>query len=185
MRNRALTLAETLVVVSILMLAAALLTPVVLRAKEASKQSACASNLQQLHLFTSIYRERYDGSSLYGNCAAMGLPPHLGAVHAEFDTPRKIHECSGYPSSAGFPAAYVYKMVCEGPFYPPEKVREWQAYSREVGEKMILYIDRNHNTPAAQGSPHMNNLYIGVYLDGQLRKFIKRGDSTTYEFWKE
>lgn len=183
--KRGFTLAETLVVVSILMLAAALLTPVVLRAKEASKQSACASNLQQRHLAMSIYRERYDGSSLYGNCAAMGLPAHPGVVYIELDTPRKVHECSGYPSSALLPAAYVYKVVCEAPWNSPHKVREWQAYSREVGERMILYVDPNHNTTAAQGSPYMNNLYIGVYLDGQLRKFVKRGDSTRFDFWKE
>ncbi len=65
MKQRGYTLTELVVVCSILVVLAAVMTPVIMRAKEAAKESVCASNLHQLWVATALYRERYDGGPAY------------------------------------------------------------------------------------------------------------------------
>lgn len=52
---RAFTLIELLVVIALIVLLASLLTPALRLALEKARQSACASNLQQLHLANTMY----------------------------------------------------------------------------------------------------------------------------------
>lgn len=55
MRKRGFTLIELLVVIAIISILAAILFPVLTRAKEAAKNTACTSNLRQLQLAESMY----------------------------------------------------------------------------------------------------------------------------------
>lgn len=185
MKSRAFTLLETLVVVSIIAVLAALLTPVAIRAKEAGKMNVCAGNLKQLHTAISLYRERYDGTAKYGDCGGMGLPYLLGSVVRELDTPLEIFKCSGATYGGEKYAAYTYHVACEGPGTSLERVAEWKEYSIRSREDMILMSDPNHNPVAARLSPYVNNSYIALYLDGRIRKFVKMGSSSDYDFWKD
>jgi len=54
------TLIELLVVIAIIAILAAILFPVFAKAREKARQSACASNLKQLALATSMYTTDYD-----------------------------------------------------------------------------------------------------------------------------
>ena len=60
-RRRAFTLIELLVVVAILAVLAAILFPVFARAKDAAKGTVCLSNLRQLGLGLTMYRDDHDG----------------------------------------------------------------------------------------------------------------------------
>jgi len=71
------TLIELLVVLGILALLAAILLPVFLTARERAKATACASNLQQLHLAFSQYAA--DNNGFVPPYMAFGLPgSHIG-----------------------------------------------------------------------------------------------------------
>jgi prepilin-type N-terminal cleavage/methylation domain-containing protein len=64
-RNHAFTLVELLIVIAIIGLLAAILMPMLSRARERARQSSCATNLSQIALAVQQYRQdegRYPGS---------------------------------------------------------------------------------------------------------------------------
>ena len=60
-RNRGFTLIELLVVIAIIALLAALLLPVLARAKESGRRTSCLNNLHQLHLALALYANDNEG----------------------------------------------------------------------------------------------------------------------------
>lgn len=62
MNRAAFTLLELLIVIAIIMALAALLLPVLSAARKRALSVPCTSNLHQLHLAWSLYREDYDGA---------------------------------------------------------------------------------------------------------------------------
>lgn len=59
--RRAFTLVETLVVIAVIALLAALLLPALSKAKQSGRRTACASNLRQLSVALSIYAGENEG----------------------------------------------------------------------------------------------------------------------------
>ncbi len=76
--QRAFTLIEILVVIVLIGLLAALLFPVFTKTRQKSRESVCLSNLRQLHLAVSMYRQDYDGvdpsENTKSNCETLGAP---------------------------------------------------------------------------------------------------------------
>jgi len=84
--RRAFTLLELLVVLAITGIIAAVLFPVVGRARERGRRAACASNLYQLGLAFTLYRQDYNG-----------LPDHLSVLSPTYLTDVRLFVC---PSDA-------------------------------------------------------------------------------------
>ena len=60
MKRRGFTLIELLVVIAIIAILAAILFPVFAQAREAARKTACLSNMKQLGLGLTMYRQDYD-----------------------------------------------------------------------------------------------------------------------------
>jgi prepilin-type N-terminal cleavage/methylation domain-containing protein len=72
--RRLLTLIELLVVVAIIAILAAILFPVLARAKEKPRQTACLSNVRQLGLAIMSYAQDHEG------CYPPALMAHVPSV---------------------------------------------------------------------------------------------------------
>ncbi|MCS6918760.1 MAG: type II secretion system GspH family protein, partial [Fimbriimonadales bacterium] len=68
-RFRGFSLIELLVVIGIIALLMAMLTPVFMNARRAAQRTVCISNLRQIGLAVRMYRDDYQE-----------LPPYLSAV---------------------------------------------------------------------------------------------------------
>lgn len=77
-KKRAFTIIELLVVISVIILLAALLLPALNRAKIAADSAACRSNLRQLMVGTSLYVQQI-GAYPLGEWWPIELPPMMGA----------------------------------------------------------------------------------------------------------
>src|SRR3712207_4868512 len=86
--RRGFTLIELLVVIAIIAILAAVLFPVFAQAREKARQAACLSNVKQIALGISMYRQDWDGFNPF-----CGWPPgpkwefnvHQPGSHYEFE----------------------------------------------------------------------------------------------------
>ncbi len=69
--RRGFTLIELLVVIAIIAILAAILFPVFARAREAARQSSCASNVRQISTAVLMYVQDYDEVLPWANCDGM------------------------------------------------------------------------------------------------------------------
>ena len=73
--RKAFTLVETLCVLGIIAIVAAISFPVFAAVRRSSKKAVSMSNLRQVYLQTEMYRSDHDGDGRWGSTYAMGLPP--------------------------------------------------------------------------------------------------------------
>ena len=93
MRQRAaFTLVETLVVIAIIAVLAALLFPVFSAARAAARRTACISNLRQLGLALQMYKQDYGE-----------LPPHLSTINDSYVRDPRIFVCPSDPKKGQYP----------------------------------------------------------------------------------
>ncbi|MFI5385601.1 MAG: prepilin-type N-terminal cleavage/methylation domain-containing protein [Fimbriimonadales bacterium] len=112
--SRAFTLTEMLVVILIVALLAALLFPVLVGAKNKSKEVPCMSNLRQLYVAWSLYTQDDNDT----------MPPSIrevahetpGGVKAVLTCPSDTYGGANKPVSAslGYPVSYYYILNQQG-----------------------------------------------------------------------
>ncbi len=91
-RERAgFTLIELLVVMAIISLLAAILFPVFGQARKAARQTVCVSNLRQVGLALSLYREDYGD-----------LPPHISTLVPAYVSAPRLLVCPNDPKQGQY-----------------------------------------------------------------------------------
>jgi prepilin-type N-terminal cleavage/methylation domain-containing protein len=172
------SLVEVIVVVTIVVIVAAISYPVFTRAKEKSLESQSISNMRQLFIAIEIYRADYGGIP-YGSMEAMGLPPApsekwLGASVAALYPPKQP------------PGGYLYFPV---PKNLDRRAPTWEQYVREHTEATVLIADAGFNPLEPKGAskyyymnPDVEKYVIGMTVGGSIRKQRASG-SLVMQWW--
>jgi prepilin-type N-terminal cleavage/methylation domain-containing protein len=150
-RIRALTLIEIVVVMAIIVALAALIYPVFARAKESSRRTVCKSNLRQIGIAVSLYRQDYDGMEAQKGAtlshSQLGLP-HSWSISTFYDDyvkNRSLLFCPSYvPDGQHLGSSYMWPLF-ESEYTRPDE--NWEGIAALRGEDYPVVICGSHNGP--------------------------------------
>lgn len=179
LRTRAgVTLLEVLVVIAIILVLVSVLTPVAQRVKDNSHETNCVSNLRQMWMAISIYRQDWDGIDTPDHPYRMGLPSYAYLTN-EIITKNRF-KCEGnYRNTEPFYQAFWGNQDLPG-FDEYVKVA-WLPFAAKFGDKLMLIGDRQH-----QRGPYSKisrQRYINMSLEGQLQFSYCFGDPADLVNW--
>ncbi|MFN8138407.1 MAG: hypothetical protein U0R49_01265 [Fimbriimonadales bacterium] len=186
MKTRAFGLVEVLVIVGILAITAAIVTPVYLRAKDRAKENICISNLKQLHVATMMYRHDYDGDGKYGKPSHMGLPLYTTlTLRVNKYITEDVQKCLGVSPTPPSPVLY-------GPCFYGEVPGEhtgpgptpWERTVLANRDDTVLYCDLNHQPPGSKfQAERQTHRGLGVYLSGESKTVKRPGNPLSINWW--
>ena len=178
MKKRGFTLTEVMVVVAIIAVLSAILTPVFISVRESANESVCSEHLHQIQLATEMYRTSEDKDGIFGTPTQMGLNGGLMGL------PLSVYHCTGVEVlRPGNRAVYTTNFPL--PNQPKFLSADWATYAREERGNSVIWFDINHrNSPSTIYSPFVNHFAIGVRLDGQIFTQWKSGDWSDLKYWK-
>jgi len=180
MRRRAFTLIEVLAVLAIIILVASLMYPVFAAAKARAKETVCTSQLRQIGMALSLYREDFGGPSTYGEMSEMGLPPTLKELITRGLLNRELVMCKGRKEGMEPVALYNVTWAPEGTIGVPS----WKDYVQRFGDNSIVMTDENHDfADSPISDPYVLHHGIGLYLDGHVQARTKTGFWTDRIWW--
>lgn len=181
---RGFTIVETLIVAAIIAIIAALLFPVILRAKISGKHSSSLTRLKQLHLVAKLYQTDFGGSGDYGEPSQVGLPvyapePGLGLMDAfrpyGFTSELMLSPCGCQPTNV---CSDVQQMdpIWTWPWWPDESPR--------YRDLTPLFRDLNCNDYSVNlRNPVVSKFGGAVLLSGSARQRHSTGDPFGIEFF--
>lgn len=168
--RRGITLLEILVVFSIMVIMMAILGAVLGRAKEAGKVSSCTSNLHQLAIAASMYRESADGK----------IPPNLFVDTRPLDPfvkAQSVWKCPSDPyrpaanrqtsNRIGKPVSYFSPVTIIDDF-----VAKLEAKDSNFGVFVCLVHGDSHPLAGTLTDPYVDysGLVLTARIDGSVSK---------------
>lgn len=203
-RNSALTLVEVVVVLAIIAIVAALLTPVFMRLKDASKVRASSSNLRQLWTALEMYRNAWDGADIFigpQSYNRIGFPEQVSADQGPNDpfAPYGVtaslwrSPCGGdrtiFESGPTFVRGlYTFAPLFFSPFAmsSPGNASTYGDYIQTYRENMVVFLDPYCN-PAGTSmmSARSKKRGLSILLSGQLLNRRKEGNAFFLQWWSD
>lgn len=180
-RSKAFTVIELLTCISIIIIVAAILQPVFVRAREAAKIAKSESNLKQIATEVVLYQTEYDGVGKYCDAFCMGLPPSppYGKLKSLFTL---------LPPNSPHPMTPIAGKLYYGLYNDPNvdgQSLTWKSYAETFQDRSIIYCDpfnNPKNLPLDNGSFIIRRL-IGVSLGGSIVKFQDTGEWMERQWW--
>ena len=177
MRRPGFTLVEFLVCVAVILVLAAILVPVLLRAKQSASERRSASNLRQLAVLINFYREEQGGGSAAGNPDEMALPVGDAFYDLWSRQGADLHATRRGPCAPFFD--YIYYV----PGYGGNAWENWARYSNKVEGQVVLMGDFTFNTRPEIEVVAVPKFGIGVFLDTSVKTKRRPTDPTFPTWW--
>jgi type II secretory pathway pseudopilin PulG len=189
-RSKAFTLTETLVVIAVIVLLAGLLMPVLGQVRQKAKMSNSMSNLHQLYLGLSMYREESGIAAEYGTAAAMGLPSNLmiSPVHRLVASDEHLWRspcCCHKDAPTGRPDYRRYVSDYAEYFHDDDL---WPSYTEKYMGSSMLLVDFHCNSEDVDLYQPMGKTItgLGVRLDGASVVKVRATTISNFkQFWNQ
>lgn len=167
---RAFSLIEVAVVCGVILLLAAILLPVLMQAKKSALKSRDLSHLKQIGTALLLYRSNCDHSEA-GTAQEMGLPTSDEAMMQSGILAPGLSPTGPNPHKTIF--LYTHDPVM------------WVPYSREFEGRVVLAGDLAWTDPSVDSfvDDGMEKSAAGVYIDGHVKRFVKKGDPIQLNWW--
>ncbi len=179
--NRAWTILETLSVLLITVVLAAVSYPVFAGVKREAKIRSSGAKLQQVYMATMIYREEHDGGG-FGTLEQMGLPSAYFVVTNRFGLSEESmnSSCGAHWSVQPAPGADVHNFV----YFPGDGSSPFPDLAVSWQDRLVLYFDQHCNSSEVDVRNRFHEkLGVGVLMGGNLVRRRGRGDLFKPEFW--
>lgn len=177
-----------IVCIAIILTLVSITAPAIAKAKQQAQVVSTLSNLKQIFLGISLYRENYGSSVDFGSASEMGLPPNLMisiAALKEVVASMSVWRspCCCHPeASSGAPHYTTYLTDYEEYFHAEDA---WTDYVMQYRDDAILVYDLHCNDrDLTFTSPISPVLGVGIRLGGHVT--IQRGalsPSNIKRFW--
>lgn len=188
MRRRAVTLVEVLVVMAITLVLLAILTPVFQSVRKQAHKTSCASNMRQLWLAVSLYREQWGGVDSPAPSYQMGLPRTPSAAFGKGAIFTKHYNplpCRGQHAQRPEEGLQGYHHLYPPPFgdLADERLQpSWVAFVERLGDATPLVFDANHQP--RRYSSRMDLWHVeAISLSGSHMKRKRRGEPNLLSWW--
>lgn len=159
-----ISMIEILIVIAIIALLAALLFPVIIRAKSYSKTVPCESNLHQLSVAWHTYLGQYDDQRPKDIVSLMAVVPSI----------KKIMICPMDTTRHGNEGVY-YEYKFKESYYYLQDIRGMVAKMDAVDPNHGIFVCYAHGTPVRFSSPEADpstnwyGLTLRLLIDGSVQ----------------
>jgi len=180
MKRRAFTLVELLVVLAIISVVAAILTPTFGAVRRKALVSATAQDAHQLSLALLLYRTDQDGDGKWGRASEMGLPtPEVMYNTLPLEKWRTTCHYPPRPPEDPFGDRYFAYWVNDD-----DGLDKWPHLSRIYQDASPLIITVNCTDPQWDiDNPFHPKLGIGVDLTGTILRKNRIGKWFRFSWW--
>lgn len=182
MKKSAFTLVEVLVVVSILVLIAAIAFPVFSKVQRRAKEANSVAHMHQIWVALMAYRSDYETGGGGDMISSLGLPPHLITLVEDRKIPVAVIHTGGSSEGPNLPDVYTWLIPGEAtnPWRP-----SWKTYYDSEGENCVFILDDTFgNEPFAKFHPFDFHHVFATHLDGHTSVKNGTGNYTSFNFWK-
>ncbi|MBV6459136.1 MAG: hypothetical protein HONBIEJF_02279 [Fimbriimonadaceae bacterium] len=171
--KKGITAIELLVVMTIIGLLAAIVSPTIVHGKRFSSRAVCFSNLRQHHVAIMLYQADHNQSiSSY----PMGLPLTPISLYEGGYLKRHTLKCGG----TGYPFDTHPVYVC---FYPD--IERWQEHHDKMQGQAVLMADYNHQAKPNHilDSPYLTHRAFAITYEGSIRTQTGMGRCRDLDWW--
>lgn len=192
--RRAFTFAELLVVLAIVAVTAAVLTPVFLNVRRSARREETVQHMRQLWMALSQYRADYEGVDIYDNYRALALPsgpfwdPKLLRVPDDvWNTacnPDPVIQRTGPTPGPYGRIPYVGGMYSDVVLKFPYTNVPYVNYLKEFRQNIVVFLDPYCNDAGTSMSDtYKTKRGFAVTIEGQIVRSLKKGDASRLQWY--
>lgn len=192
MRKSGFTLIEVIVVVVILALLAAILTPVFVRAKNQAQVTESVAKMRQCHVALQLYRDQWDGDDSSGDFFQMGLWQGWDMMQNWWDFLGVRPEFVDSPCKRSYEGTAMSRKWNQIT-YAPEFYSKWAemngnnvGYLKKYRWRALAFMDTYcTDPPLQQTNPYRTKRFLAVLLNGELVNKRRAGSMLVLENWSD
>lgn len=192
MKRAGVTLMEVVVVVAIVALLGAILTPVFARAKDRAQVTESVQKMKQCHLALQLYRDQWDGDDTSGDFFQMGLWQGWDMSQNWWDFVGLKEDFVASPCKRAYEGT-VMSRAWNQITYAPEFYSKWAerngnnvGYLKRYRGRALAFMDTYcTEPPLEQTNPYRTKRFLAVLLNGELVNKRRPGSMLVLENWSD